>query len=319
MSKILQYELWQECNNFCDYCTLGHNITKTSDKMKLQALTTTIIELLNLKKGEVSTLGFIGGEFFQGQLHNPEVKRAFMTLIDLSNCMLIEGDINELWLNATLTIGDQKDLYEAINKIEQKNKLWILTSYDIIGRFHTFNMLKNWEKHMALIHKKYPEVRINTTSILTGSFIQAYLRDDIDIHAFEQKYDTHVFFKTPVKPDDKCNMTRAEINNEMGYDFFPTRMEFMQFLLKYREREGLESYQNLFSNDLKAEELHKNFNDESLRNVVFHRSSDFKEELDCDKSLKEIELLPCGHSNVYQCYSDHDGCAICDKKVVLAL
>ena len=52
MGKILQYELWQECNNFCDYCTLGHNITKTPNKMKLQSLVTTFIELTKLKKLE---------------------------------------------------------------------------------------------------------------------------------------------------------------------------------------------------------------------------------------------------------------------------
>lgn len=319
MGKILQYELWQECNNFCDYCTLGHNITKTPNKMKLQSLVTTLIELTKLKKGEVSTLGFIGGEFFQGQLCTPEIKAAFMSLIDYSNCMLIEEDIKELWLNATLTIGTQKDLYETIERIEQKDKLWILTSYDTIGRFHNARKLKNWEKHINLIHEKYPEIRINTTSILTGSFIQSYLRDEIDINAFEQKYDTTLFLKTPVKPDDKCNMTRAEINDEMGYDFFPTRSEFMQFLLKFKEKEGIGAYQKLFSNDLKAEELHKNFNDDKLRNVIFRRPSNFNEELDCDKSLKEIEQLQCGHSNIYQCYVDHEGCAICDKEVVLAL
>ena len=54
-------------------------------------------------------------------------------------------------------------------------------------------------------------------------------------------------------------MTRAEINDEMGYDFFPTRSEFMQFLLKFKEKEGIGAYQKLFSNDLKAEELHKKY------------------------------------------------------------
>lgn len=319
MSKILQYELWQECNNFCSYCTLGHNIFKTPDKMKLEAINTAIRELQYLVKGEVSTLGFIGGEFFQGQLHNPEVKNAFWSLIDLSNCLLNSEVIENLWINATLTLGTQKDLYDILDRIDRTDRVWILTSYDNIGRFHYDDMLKNWEKHMAYIHDRYPDIKINTTSILTGSFIKAYLNDTIDIQQFQKKYDTKIFLKTPVKPDDKTNMTKEEINDEMGYDFFPTRIDFMKFLLKFKEKEGLEEYQNLFSNDLKAEELHKNFNDEKLRNVTFHRPSDFKEELDCDKDLKTIEILPCGHSNVYQCYADSNECVICDKKMVLGL
>ena len=80
MSKILQYELWQECNNRCTYCTLGNNAVKTPDYMKLESINTAISELRQLVKGEVSTLGFIGGEFFQGQLYNPEVKQAFFDL-----------------------------------------------------------------------------------------------------------------------------------------------------------------------------------------------------------------------------------------------
>ena len=313
MKKTLQYELWQECNNRCKYCTLGKYAISTPKEMKLEAINTAITELQALKQGEVSTLGFIGGEFFQGQLQDQEVKDAFMNLVDLSNRLLNEDIIEELWLNVTLTLGTQTDLYETLEKIDRKDRLWLLTSYDTIGRFHTKEMFKRWENQLSMIRLLYPEIKRNTTMILTGDFIEKYIDDEIDLHKFALKYDTCIFLKTPVKPDDKCNLTKKEINDEMGFDFFPTKNQFMQFLLKYKSCEGEEAYENLFSNELKAEELHKNFNDNELRNVVFHRSADFKEELECNSELKEIETMPCGHSNIYNCYVDQEGCAICDK------
>ena len=152
MNKNIQYELWQECNNHCTYCTLGRsNNCKTSDEMKLEAIKTAIKEIRNLSKGEVSALGFIGGEFFQGQLHNLSVKSAFMELVDVSNSLLSSGYINELWFNATLIDTDQSDLIMTIDRIENKDKLWILTSYDTKGRFHKYiqvitsnNVCINW-------------------------------------------------------------------------------------------------------------------------------------------------------------------------------
>lgn len=311
MGKTLQYELWQECNNRCKYCTLGKYAFSTPKEMKLDAISTAIVELQDLKQGEVSTLGFIGGEFFQGQLQDPEVKSAFMDLVDLSNHLLNEGIIEELWLNATLTLGTQLDLYATLDRIDRLDKVWILTSYDTHGRFHLKEMLNNWENQLARLKLLYPEVRRNTTMIITGEFIKLYLNDEFDLKEFERKYDTSVYLKTPVKPDDKCTWTKQEINNEMGFEFFPTQIDFIKFLFKYKEKEGDEAYYNLFSNELKAEELHKNFNDEELRNVTFHRSKDYVETLDTDK--KEIETMECGHSNIYNCYVDQEGCAICDK------
>ena len=313
MTKNLQFELWQECNNKCVYCTLGKYSLYTPNEMKLDAINTATLELSKLKHNDVNSLGFIGGEFFQGQLCNEDILNAFNKLILLCNDLLNKDIISELWLNATLTIGDQKDLYNTLELIDRKEKLWILTSYDNIGRFHTNKMLNTWKYHMSKLNDLYPQIKRNTTGILTGDFINNYNNDEIDLLKFKKQYNTSVYLKTPVKPDDKINMSKADINKLFGYEFFPKRAEFLQFLFKYQNKEGLEDFSNLFSNELKAQELHKNFNDSQLRDVVFTRTIDYKETLNCDSSLKEINCLPCGHSNIYACYVDSPKCVICDK------
>ena len=314
MSLQIQYELWRECNCNCTYCTLGFDNHKTDNELKLQSMQTAIDEMKNFEPNEHQTVGFIGGEFFQGQLNTPEIKSKFMELIKVANDLLNNHIVKDLWLNASLLIGNQKDLYEAIDLIDDKTKLWILTSYDSIGRFHTPKMLETWQYHMKNIHNLYPEIKLNTTSILTGDFIEKYLNDNIDIKEFKATYHTNLFLKTTVKPGHLSHLSKQEINNKIG-NFFPTQERFQEFLFTFYMREGAEEYHNLFSNDLRADEVRKNYNIDTKRNIKFIRDKQTLEET-IDLIDEHIDNLSCGHSTIYQCYIDSDDCCICNKQEI---
>ena len=306
MSLQIQYELWRECNCNCTYCTLGFDNHKTDNELKLQSMQTAIDEMKNFEPNEHQTVGFIGGEFFQGQLNTPEIKSKFMELIKVANDLLNNHIVKDLWLNASLLIGNQKDLYEAIDLIDDKTKLWILTSYDSIGRFHTPKMLETWQYHMKNIHNLYPEIKLNTTSILTG--------DNIDIKEFKATYHTNLFLKTTVKPGHLSHLSKQEINDKIG-NFFPTQERFQEFLFTFYMREGAEEYHNLFSNDLRADEVRKNYNIDTKRNIKFIRDKQTLEET-IDLIDEHIDNLSCGHSTIYQCYVDSDDCCICNKQEI---
>ena len=314
MSLQIQYELWRECNCNCTYCTLGFDNHKTDNELKLQSMQTAIDEMKNFEPNEHQTVGFIGGEFFQGQLNTPEIKSKFMELIKVANDLLNNHLVKDLWLNASLLIGNQKDLYEAIDLIDDKTKLWILTSYDSIGRFHTPKMLETWQYHMKNIHNLYPEIKLNTTSILTGDFIEKYLNDNIDIKEFKATYHTNLFLKTTVKPGHLSHLSKQEINDKIG-NFFPTQERFQEFLFTFYMREGAEEYHNLFSNDLRADEVRKNYNIDTKRNIKFIRDKQTLEET-IDLIDEHIDNLSCGHSTIYQCYVDSDDCCICNKQEI---
>ena len=316
MSKQMQFELWQECNSKCKFCYLGKENCHTPDELKLQSLQNAIDKISDLSiYSEYDTLSYLGGEFFQGQLNTPEIKSKFMELITEANNLLNNNIVKDLWLNASLLIGNQDDLYEAINLINDKTKLWVLTSYDTIGRFHTSKMLDTWKYHMNKLHNDYPEVKLNTTSILTGDFIEKYLNDEFDIEDFKAKYHTNLFLKTTVKPGHLSHLTKQEINDKIG-NFFPKQEKFQEFLFTYYSREGEDEYHKLFSNDLRADEVRKNFNDENKRNIKFIRDKNTLEEtIDCID--EHIDNLPCGHSSIYQSYVDSDDCSICDKQQIL--
>ena len=315
MVNEIQYELWQECNSKCTYCSLGIENCHTPNEMKLQSLETTYNELSTTDK-IYDVVGFIGGEFFQGQLNTPEIYEKFMNLMKLCNQKLLDNTIKNIWINATMTIGDQQDLWDCLDIFEQKQKLWVLTSYDTLGRFHTPKMLETWKKSINHLHTFYKDIKLNTTTIITDHFIDLYLNGDFDIQRFKQTYDTALFLKTPVKPDHLSKLNCAEINKILG-PFFTTRKKFQQFLLKFKMKEGHTEFVNLFSNELKAQEVRKNYNNNNLRNISFIRDKEtYEEKLICDENLKSIGILPCGHSSIYQSYVDSDACCICDKMLI---
>ena len=60
-----------------------------------------------------------------------------MELMSKTAALINDGTISSTWISATLMIGQQADLYECLSLFKDLNKVWILTSYDTIGRFHS--------------------------------------------------------------------------------------------------------------------------------------------------------------------------------------
>ena len=198
--RVLQFEIWNECNNNCKFCSnkFVYNIT---DEEKLKNID---IVINRIKNGDIigkyQRIGFIGGEFFQGQLRNQKVKNRFFELVDISNDLLENNGFNQVWFTATLISENQDDLWLTIDRINQKNKIWICTSYDTIGRFHTDKLLNQWKYNMKEIKRRYPEVNINVTSILTEDFIKKYLSGEFNLKNMLKEFDCTWYFKPPMIP-----------------------------------------------------------------------------------------------------------------------
>lgn len=64
--KVIQFEVWNECNNGCKFCS-NKFVYNLSDEQKLKTLD---IVLQKVKSKDIyenyQRIGFIGGEFFQG-------------------------------------------------------------------------------------------------------------------------------------------------------------------------------------------------------------------------------------------------------------
>ena len=242
--KQLQFELWQECNSKCTFCYLGRNNCKTPDNVKLDNMNRAIQMLSDSKTfEEYDTVAFIGGEFFQGQLNTKEVKDKFMELMSLTANLLNNHIIKHVWIYATLTIGNQQDLYETLDLFKDTTEdFWVLTSYDTMGRFHTPKMEENWSYHMKNIRKLYPNFKFNITTIITGDLIEKYLDGRFSFKYLQKEYDSALFIKLCAGPEGMYS-SKQETNAELG-NFFPKRNEFIKFLIKIQE-ESPELYESI--------------------------------------------------------------------------
>ena len=311
MSQVLQYELWRECNCKCTFCTLGQDNLHTDNDLKLQSLQTAIDEIRALKKGEHETLGFIGGEFFQGQLSTEELRNKWFELMGCCNDALNNEIVDTVWLNASLLIGTQPDFYKTLDLFDKKDHLWVLTSYDTMGRFHTQKMFDTWESHLEKIYKEYPEIHVNITSILTGDLVEKFLNDEIDLYKYYKKYGFTNYFKNPVQPYVNQIVPNSYFQPMLG-NFFPTRHNMLRFFAKFLDMYGEEMYDRLISTDLRADEIRKNYNDDK-RNIKFTR--DRETLVEYQEGFNE-DLLPCGHNDIYCSYIDSNHCILCDKQLI---
>ena len=331
--KSFQWELWAMCNNYCKFCYLGKENRETHRERQLKSLNDCYDAICNLDFDTYNNISLIGGDFWQGQMDDPDVHDMFIKIIKKCRDYYVGGKIGSVWLTCTLTIGDQHHLYEVLDIFDRAEAypkpeygasgLWLCTSWDAEGRFHTPQHLANWDYHMKNIHERYPWVKFNTTIILMQAFIDLYNEGKWKPKEFMEEYHTCLFYKqcgignmnmeelSKQANGDLIVMNRLakqRVQENFGFDFFPTRSSFLRFLKKYAT-EDADTYDRLFNIEYRADELHRNFNDTDEA-VTNHRFKDVA----CESDAKQDSLLnTCGHILNYAPYIDSDRCCICDR------
>lgn len=315
-NHCFQWELWDECNSHCKMCYLKHDNKFTADNLKIASCN----KLLDVLKDEdwlsskYNAIGLIGGEFFQGQLNNPEVKSAFYDVIYRLNDLYTRKVVKSIWISASLLIGKQTDLYETLSKFSDLNNVWVMTSYDTAGRFQSPKMLSTWQYHMKHLSEAFPELKKNTTIIATGPFIQAYLDKKFNLEEFKKEYNTTVFFKLPSLfidcGDSKEEFQKAKLEcNKVIPTFFPTRAKLFEFLVQFKLRESIDSFSRLFNIMYRSDDLYRAMNS----GQIIHHNRDKHKIAEEDGH----PLNDCGHIlDMYAPCCDSLQCGLCAKAFV---
>ena len=346
--KSFQWELWQCCNNLCSFCYIGKDNRHTDRERQLKSLADLKKTLSVLDFEKFNNISLIGGEFFQGQLNDPDVKREFMDVIETISKLYVDKKIGSVWVSATLTIGDQKDLYEMLEIFDKagvrphpkygSSGVWICTSWDAQGRFHSEKNQHNWEFHMKNMSDKFPWIKKNTCIILMQRLCEMYLNDEFIPSKFREEFGTELFYKVPGLTqhlldgiDDLPSMvTCAEqgrigeyltaVKNRMetdfGYRFFPDRKTFRKFLLKYAKNDA-DTFNKLFNIEFRADELHRNFNEANEADDHKRLKNSNRESNTSSESILNpeclLEPMSSKHITNYATYSDCNACMICDR------
>lgn len=335
--RSFQWELWAMCNQLCKFCYLGETNRATDKARQLKSLRDCNRAVEELDFYIYNNISLIGGEFFQGQLNDPEVHDEFMKLMRKCAEHYAEGRIGSVWLTCTLTLGDQKHLYEVLDIFQEygcepneygSSGLWLCTSWDAEGRFYTPDRKENWDFHMKNIQQKYPWVKFNTTIILMQKMLEMYINNEWSPKQFMEEYKTTLFFKQiglGETPDElkmteeyaeadwptRYRMGKKYLNEHIGFEFVPRRKTMLEFLRKFAT-EDPELYDRLYNIVFRADELHRNYNDKNI-DVKTTRNKHSNTETDVEQ---EGHLNTCGHILNYAPYSDSDKCCICDKQMI---
>ncbi len=334
--RSFQWEVWSMCNNLCSYCYLGKENRHTDKERQMKSLTDLHMALDNLDYRIYNNVSLIGGDFFQGQIDEPEVHDSFMDIIEKIAKAYHDNKLGSVWITCTLTLGDQHHLYEMLEIFKKyecfpreeygSSGIWLCTSWDIKGRFHTEDRLKNWDYHMLNVQKNYPWVKFNTTIILMEPFCQAVIDGIWSPREFSEKYKTSLFFKqvglgkiaeeVDVGDDsqseiEKYNKTKVATNDVLGFTFCPHRHVMLECLRKFAI-DYPEFYDRLYNIKYRADELHRNFND-TMGDMATRRNKNSANETDV---VMENSLNTCGHMINYMAYIDSSKCCICDKKMI---
>lgn len=227
---FLQYELWHDCKFGCNFCTTRY-IPRRRNKLKSLEYVKNSLKSKNIP--EYSTIGFIGGEFFDGQLNTPEIKSSFYDLIDYT--IKILGQTGRLMIATALMSKNESDVMEFcefIHKYNYDKNTMICTSYDTHNRFKTDISKKIWENTFQHIQQKYPDVKRHVEMILTQGLVDTLLKDPLFLNKFSNKWNVNVHFNIPSVPPSyprETVMTKEEFNTVCP-NFFPKRKDVLTLM-----------------------------------------------------------------------------------------
>ena len=251
-NRVVQFEIWSECNNTCPFCYNRKQMRFISNEEKINRIQRIIDFISNEEKMEKHDgIAIIGGELFQGQLSDPEVKSKWIELMHIINNRLENKKINNFWVASALLRKDLTDCFDTIDCFSNKADVMLCTSYDTVGRFINEEQKQLWFNNLGIIREKYPNIRLHSQIVCTQHFIEDVLNETFKIEEVIQKYNMRIDFSDPWV--GYYYKTKQEFE-EKNPNFFPKRKDFLK-LLRYLHEKTTMHVEWLFSGDYFAETL----------------------------------------------------------------
>ena len=293
---MLQYSVWANCCNACDFCLRKERIPYSKEKqLKRLDRIKKNLDYIDWQGQFSSGISLLGGELYF--IEDKDLQDSFLELIDLIIEKVLKASPNPDVRYSTVTNGlyNPEFLIRVLDKIAKAcgtKAIDINFSYDLMHRYKSEEDRLRVIDNVNLIHNRY-NYCIGIQMILTQNVINLW-RNGIDI----------VQHIEDVMPGNQlCFLYPHPIHTGKKLDdFFFNRSDLFAFLawLKtnyYREYAAFMK-STLNSATYKWTGL-KDIDKESV--VTQPKLTDGKE-----------EITECGHSVLYRCYADSNKCMLCD-------
>ena len=296
--SMVQYGLWSNCSNKCDFCLLKERDYIT-EQQQLDRLDFTIenIDYIDWENKFSHGISLLGGELYY--CPSEKVQKKFLELIDKIIDKILKVSKNPYCRYSTVTNGmyDPEFLFKVIDKFVEAglfDKVDINFSYDLKYRFHNEKSRLLCLENIRKYNERYG-VKVNVQMIVTQHLINEYNNGNFDFDKFQEETlngnQLNLLYPHKVR------------TGKVLEDFFFKRKDFLDFLCELKNKQPIIFENFVFSI----------YNSSKFKySGYYHRLSDDRTqqpELESDKTDTNPK---CGHSLLYQCYSDSDKCMLCD-------
>ena len=288
-NKFIQFELWKDCTIGCRFCC-NKGQPKIDKKESIQY----VMDILNSDEiKEYNEVGFIGGEFFNGELEY--VKEDFYKIFEKVSTL----NFDRIYITAALMYDLDKYLLPFLHYLNDLNiidKVMICSSFDTMYRFKSYMEVERWKFNMKRLKEIFPLITLHTEIILTEAFIHSVLNDEFNIDNFRKEFQTGLDF---IEPSSGLFYYNKESASKDLPNFFPHKSSFINFLKKVSIDNNWNDLNTFLSMELRSNKLYYIANGQRL--VANDRRNgdgtcqipDFKNKyelgfIDSDDSMREI-------------------------------
>lgn len=302
MHKMVQYSVWGNCSNSCDFCLRRDRTIHTKDQ-QIQNIKNIIenIGYIDWKTEYNHGISLLGGELYF--ITDPDVQNEFMKLIDTIIEKILKVSTNEHCYYSSVTNGiyEPSFLFRVIDRIRDTvgiNHVDLNFSYDLKYRFHSEEKRKLVLENINKFHDRY-DYTVGVQMILTQHLINLIK---------EGKFSVNEFLEKDIPGNNMSFLYPHEIHTGKKLDdFFFTRKDLLWFVLWLRSH-NYEVYKNF---------MYSTRNSGTFKYTGFKYKHGNKVDQQPVLSDGKEEINPkCGHSMLYRCYSDSDRCMLCDLQSI---
>ena len=299
-SSMCQYGIWPDCCNNCKFC-LRKDRRITTDEYKIHNIETIMknIDYIDWENKFSYGISILGGEVYF--IKSKEVQDAYMKLIDkiIDKILLVSKNPRCRYSTVTNGLYDPEFLYRVVDRIVERvgiEKVDLNFSYDLKYRYDSEEKRLLALKNINEFQKKY-NYGVGVQMILTQYLIDMWKKGEFDVVKFKEQ---------EIPNCNLCLLYPHPINTGLKLDDFNfKRKDLMEFVL-YLKQNDYSSYYNFIY---------------STKNSGTFKYTGYKDRKGLEGEEKQQPVLTdgkelinekCGHSKLYQCYTDSDECMLCD-------
>ncbi len=244
-NKFVQFELWKDCSIGCKFCC-NKGQPKVDKKESIQY----VMDILNSEEiKEYNEIGFIGGEFFNGELDS--VKEEFYKIFEKVSTLKFD----RIYITAALMYDLDKSMLPFLHYLDDLkiiDKVMICTSFDTMYRFKSYMEVERWKFNMKRLKELFPTITLHTEIILTEAFIQSVLKDEFNIMNFKNYFQSGIDF---IEPSSGLFYYNKESASKDMPNFFPHKSSFIEFIKKISTETDID-LSTLLSMELRSNKLY---------------------------------------------------------------